>query len=214
MQNEMLLSDVELASLLCSRICHDMASPVGAVANGLEVLHDDDDEEMRTLALKLINNSVKRVSGVLQFCRMAFGALGSADAMIGTGEAERTVRDVLDEEKFALSWRVTPELRPKAWIKLLLNITLMARECIPYGVAIDVEAGEHGFTARADGRNACINEAAASILQGRAATDNLDPRRVTLYYAARLATVAGFTLSMTMAGKDVLIRANRCDRAA
>ncbi|MEG9884175.1 MAG: histidine phosphotransferase family protein [Hyphomicrobiales bacterium] len=191
-----------------------MASPVGAVANGLEVLRDDDDEEMRALALKLMSNSVKRANGVLQFCRMAFGTSGSAGAMIATGEAERTVRDFLDEEKFALSWRIAPELRPKAEIRLLLNMILPARDCIPYGGAIDVSRGESGLTARASGRNACISEAASSILQGRAVAGDLGPRWVTLYYAARLATVAGFTLSMAMEGKDALIHAEKSDRTA
>ena len=29
---------LELAALLCSRVCHDLISPVGAIVNGLRVL--------------------------------------------------------------------------------------------------------------------------------------------------------------------------------
>ena len=39
------LDALDLAALLCSRVCHDVISPVGAIVNGLEVF-----EEEQTLA--------------------------------------------------------------------------------------------------------------------------------------------------------------------
>ena len=57
MGNPVLLSDLDLAALLSSRVCHDVISPVGAIANGLEVLEDEDDEEMKKIAMDLVRRS-------------------------------------------------------------------------------------------------------------------------------------------------------------
>ena len=71
---------LDLAALLCSRVCHDLISPVGAIVNGLEVMEDDNDQETKAFALELIKKSVRTASARLQFCRLAFGAAGSAPA--------------------------------------------------------------------------------------------------------------------------------------
>ena len=51
------LGALDLAALLCSRVCHDLISPVGAIVNGLEVLEEDKDPETRTFALDLIKKA-------------------------------------------------------------------------------------------------------------------------------------------------------------
>ena len=86
------LSALDLAALLASRVCHDIISPVGALANGLEVLEEDQGEDMHAFAMELINKSARSASAKLKFSRLAFGASGSAGAHIDTGEAEEVVR--------------------------------------------------------------------------------------------------------------------------
>jgi histidine phosphotransferase ChpT len=86
----MALGALDLAALLCSRVCHDLISPVGAIVNGIEVLEEDKDEETRTFALDLIKKSARNASARLQFCRLAFGAAGSAGSQIDTGDAEKS----------------------------------------------------------------------------------------------------------------------------
>jgi len=51
------LSDLDLAALISSRICHDIINPVAAISNGLEMLADDPDPEMREASMDLITNS-------------------------------------------------------------------------------------------------------------------------------------------------------------
>lgn len=67
---------LELASLLCSRLCHDMLSPVGALSNGLELLADEKDPEMRKRCFELLEQSAKISTDKLRFFRLAFGAAG------------------------------------------------------------------------------------------------------------------------------------------
>src|SRR6202140_3547889 len=97
---------LELAALLCSRLCHDLISPVGAIVNGLEVLEDDNDEETKTFALELIKKSARVASARLQFCRLAFGAAGSAGATIDLGDAETVARGFLEDDKTKLGWQL------------------------------------------------------------------------------------------------------------
>ena len=93
------IESLDLAALLCSRVCHDLISPVGAIVNGLEVMEDDNDQETKTFAMDLIKKSVRQASAKLQFCRIAFGAAGSAGAQIDIGDAEKVARGFLEDDK-------------------------------------------------------------------------------------------------------------------
>src|SRR6202044_209464 len=104
---------LDLAALLCSRVCHDLISPVGAIVNGLEVMDEDKDEETKVFALDLIKKSAKQASAKLQFCRLAFGAAGSAGAQIDVGDAEKGARGLLGDDKTTIVWNLPPELLPE-----------------------------------------------------------------------------------------------------
>ena len=125
------LDPLDLAALLCSRVCHDVISPVGAIVNALEVL-EEDDPSMRDFALDLIKKSARNASARLQFARLAFGAAGSAGAMIDLGDAGNVANGFLNDEKLSLDWDAPRALLPKNQVKLLLNL-LDARD--PCGAA-------------------------------------------------------------------------------
>src|ERR687885_859855 len=98
------LDSLDLAALLCSRVCHDVISPVGAIVNGLEVLEDESDASMRDFAIDLIRKSARQASARLQFARLAFGAAGSAGASIDLGDAEQVARGLFLDDKITFSW--------------------------------------------------------------------------------------------------------------
>src|SRR5918911_5077777 len=133
------LEALDLAALLCSRVCHDLISPVGAVVNGLEVLEDDNDEQTKTFALDLIKKSAKQASARLQFCRLAFGAAGSAGAAIDLGDAEGVARGFLEDDKLKLTWNLPRILLPKNRVKLLLNLLILGSQSIPRGGSLAVD---------------------------------------------------------------------------
>ena len=78
---------LDLASLLASRLCHDMLSPVGALSNGLELLADEKDPEMRKRCFELLEQSAKISTDKLKFFRLAYGAAGDGRvwAIVGQG---------------------------------------------------------------------------------------------------------------------------------
>lgn len=203
------LSDLDLAALLCSRVCHDVISPVGAIANGLELIDDPEmDAETKDTALAMVRSSARTASAKLKFCRIAFGAAGSAGALIDMGEAGETAKAFVGEEKVKLDWLAPRENRPKQQVKLALNMMLMAMAGIPRGGVVTVNAEGDVFTARAQGDRAKVPDAIAQVVEGTADLSTLDARLVQPYYAKQLAQSAGLTLSMSMDGDDVLVKAS------
>ena len=166
---------LDLAALLCSRVCHDLISPVGAIVNGLEVLAEEKDEETKTFALDLIKKSAGTASAKLQFCRIAFGAAGSAGAQIDLGDAETISRGFLEDDKTKLAWNLPRALLAKNRVKLLLNMLLIAGQTIPRGGQLTVDpigAGESmGFKVSAAGANAKVPPAVPPLLAGEAGGD-------------------------------------------
>ena len=130
---------LELAALLCSRVCHDLISPVGAIVNGLEVLDDNPKPEDREFALDLIRKSAKTASARLQFCRLAFGAAGSAGAQIDLGDAQNMARGHIEDNKTNITWNLPRLLLPKNRVKLLLNMMIIAQQTIPRGGSLTVD---------------------------------------------------------------------------
>jgi histidine phosphotransferase ChpT len=155
MKFDAVLSDMDLSALLCSKVCHDVISPVGAIANGLEVLEDEKDAEMRDIAFDLVKRSSRQASAKLQFCRIAFGAAGSAGSSIDTGDAEDVARKFIGEDKIELEWAIPREIRPKSEVKLMLNMLMLAISSIPRGGKIVMGVADGGgITATATGKNA------------------------------------------------------------
>jgi len=203
------LSDLDLAALLCSRVCHDLISPVGAIANGLELMDDPEmDAETKETALAMVRSSARTAAAKLKFCRIAFGAAGSAGAVIDLGEAGDIATAFVNEEKrVQLEWNAPRENRPKQQVKLALNMVLMALAGIPRGGVVTLTAAGDGFTARAAGDRAKLPEPMAQVLDGTLELTALDARLVQPYYARELARAAGLTLAMAMDGADVLVTA-------
>lgn len=130
------LSGPDLAALLCSRVCHDVISPVGAINNGLELL---DEGGTDADALDLIRTSALNASVRLKFARLAFGASGSVGASIDTGEAEKAAKDfAAAEKKTEVTWSGPRAIIPKNRVKLLLNLFLVAYSAIPRGGSMDI----------------------------------------------------------------------------
>src|SRR3978361_553096 len=128
-----------LASLLCSRVCHDLISPVGAIVNGLEVLDDNPKPEDREFALDLIRKSAKTASARLQFCRLAFGAAGSSGRQRDSAGALTMARGHLEDGKTTIAWNLPRVLLPKNKVKLLLNMLVIAQQTIPRGGVLTVD---------------------------------------------------------------------------
>jgi histidine phosphotransferase ChpT len=202
------LSALDLAALLCSRVCHDLISPVGAIVNGLEVMEEDKDEETKTFALDLIKKSAQQASAKLQFCRLAFGAAGSAGAQIDLGDAEKVARGLLDDGKTTIVWNLPRELAPKNRVKLLLNMLMIATGAVPRGgtITVDPAEGGTGFRLTASGLNARLTTTTADLLGGHSA-HGVDAHAIQPVYTGILAKDCGLALTAAVEGEAVVVMA-------
>ncbi len=202
---------LELAALLCSRVCHDLISPVGAIVNGLEVLDDNPKPEDREFALDLIRKSAKTASARLQFCRLAFGAAGSSGAQIDLGDAQTMARGHLEDSKTAIAWNLPRLLLPKNKVKLLLNMLVIAQQTIPRGGVLTVDAvGEGdamGFRVAASGLNARMPQNIADLLSSGHASA-IDAHAVQPYYTRLLAQSCGLRVVLAPEGEAVVVTAS------
>ena len=202
---------LELAALLCSRVCHDLISPVGAIVNGLEVLDDNPKPEDREFALDLIRKSAKTASARLQFCRLAFGAAGSSGAQIDLGDAQTMARGHLEDGKTTIAWNLPRILLPKNRVKLLLNMMVIAQQTIPRGGVLTVDAvgeGEAmGFRVAASGLNARLPQNIADLLRS-GTTSSVDAHAVQPYYTRLLAQACGLNVALAPEGDAVVVTAS------
>ncbi len=208
----MTIAPLDLAALLCSRVCHDVISPVGAIINGLEVLDGEDDAEMRDVAMNLIRKSAELASARLQFCRLAFGAAGSLTAAIDTGDAEAAARGLIVSDRTSLRWDAPRRLAPKNVVKLLLNLCLVASSAAPRGGVVTVDMSGEGDALRirvsADGSNVRLPHAAATMFSG-AEPETIDPHSIQPYYTALLAKDCELTIEAATAPESVTLIASR-----
>jgi len=197
---------LDLAALLCSRVCHDLISPVGAIVNGLEVLEEDKDEETRTFALDLIKKSSQAASAKLQFCRLAFGAAGSAGAQIELGDAEKAARGLLEDGKTKLVWNLPRELVAKNRAKLLLNMLVVAGGAIPRGGMLTADPLGNGFQITATGLNARLTPVTVELLAG-SPSHVVDAHAIQPLYTGILARDCGLTVAAAVEGDGVVVTA-------
>jgi histidine phosphotransferase ChpT len=202
------LSAPDLAALLCSRVCHDIISPVGAINNGLELLDEGGADED---AMNLIRQSAVNASARLQFARIAFGAAGSAGMMIDTGDAEAVATAFLRNEKPELSWAGTRALLPKNKVKLLLNLILVANASIPRGgrlsVQIEDTETQPRFTLKTSGPMLRVPPKFLELHSGNQPEEPIDAHSVQPYYTLLLAREAGMTITIHATAEEIVLSA-------
>ncbi|MDX2157907.1 MAG: histidine phosphotransferase family protein [Hyphomicrobiaceae bacterium] len=203
-------TDLELAALISSKICHDVINPVGAIYNGLEILNEEDDDEAKSYALDVIRNVTEQASARLQFARFAFGAAGSAGSVIDLSTAEQISRGFVGTTKHKLAWKGPPGHLGKDRAKLLLNLVASAMNALPRGGDIEVEIKgpleNATFSVRCRGTGARPPNHLMDFLAGPP-KQPLDTQTIQAYYTARLAGSAGMRLDVLKNGADVVLAA-------
>lgn len=202
-------TDLELAALISSKICHDVIGPVSAINNGLEILDEEDDAQSKNYALDVIRNVTETASARLQFARFAFGAAGSAGAQIELGNAESLSRGLIGNGKHKLIWRGMQGAMSKDKVKLLLNLIAAAPTAIPRGGDIEVSiAGTlemPSFTVRCRGVGARPPQYLGDFVNGP--PPQIDAMSIQAYYTLRLAASSRMRLTVAKDGADMVLSA-------
>jgi histidine phosphotransferase ChpT len=204
------MNAVDLASLLCSRLCHDLMSPVGALNNGIELLADEQDPDMRDKCLELLADSARASANKLKFFRLAFGAAGGFGEEIDTHEAQAALAGLFGpERRIELGWMVAGDRLPKGAAKLLLNLAMLAADALVRGGRLDV-GGEHRdsgieLVIRAEGPRILLDPALRETLAKGNAGGTVEPRAAGAWLAYQLAAEAGGSIQLSPPDSDALL---------
>jgi histidine phosphotransferase ChpT len=211
------LEKLDLAALIVSRVCHDLISPVGALSNGVEVLAEETDPEMRNHAIALIQKSALQAAAKLKLCRLAYGSMGSAGESVSLTEARDALEGFLRDSKTKFEWDAPQVVMPKDIVKLCVNLGLAALDAIPRGGVLKLTAreGEEGVTleATAGGQMMRLTEDLKSALDGDGTLGVLDGRRVQAFMTGMIARELGASVETEIAETGISLRA-RIARAA
>jgi len=210
------MKPVDFASLLCSRLCHDLMSPVGALNNGIELLADETDPEMREKCLELLADSARASANKLKFFRLAFGAAGGFGEEIDTHEAEIALEGLFGaERRIQLGWAVSEEKLPKDAVKLLLNLAMLAGDALVRGGRLDVgaelQSDEIELAVRAEGPRILLDPALREALESGGG-GQLEPRAAGAWLAHTLIDGVGGSIQLSDPAADTLLIGARLPR--
>ncbi len=208
-------AELELMALMASRICHDLISPVGAIANGIEILTEengaDGDAEMRAQAVDLIAQSAEQAARRLTYCRMAFGAAGGAGAQIDLNEARKVATELLAGGKVTLDWRLPAGGAGRNVAKVSLMLVAMGADCLARGGNLVVEGRSQGdkfeVSVRAIAERLSLNPSLAAALGGALPMAQVDAKLAPAVYAGNLARGAGGFVQLVEESGAILLDA-------
>jgi histidine phosphotransferase ChpT len=177
-------SNVNLATLIGSRICHDLISPIGAISNGLELL--DMAGGVKGPEMDLIADSAVNAGARIRFFRVAYGAAG--DQMMGRGDIVSVLDDLNQGGRTKVQWAPL-DPQPRGEVRLAFLALQCLETAMPFGgtVRVIVEAGQWTLTGLAD--KLTVDETLWCRLDGRVdTTSRITPAQVQF---ALLPVVAG-----------------------
>ena len=197
-------NSVEFASLLCSRLCHDLLSPVGAMTNGLELLADEEDPDMRARVMELLADSARASSDRLKFFRLAFGAGGGFGETLDANEVRGAIEGLVRANpRITLGWMVDMPVIPKVAAKILLNLASVGFDALIRGGRLDVGV-EHGeVVVRAEGPRVVLDAEIRSVLAGGQAP--VTSRTSAVWLIRRLAEEEGGSVTLADGEEGVLL---------
>ncbi|MFO1254539.1 MAG: histidine phosphotransferase family protein [Sphingomonadaceae bacterium] len=203
---------VDLASLLCSRLCHDLLSPVGAMSNGLELLAEEKDPEMRKRCMELLEQSARTSADKLKFFRLAFGAAGGFGSSVAI-EEPRALIDALvaGNDRITINWSLGVEALPKPAVKMLLNLAHIGIDALVRGGTLDIGAESRGgaseIVVRAAGPKIAFDGDVGRALDGSLPVADLSSRTAPAWMLHELARQQGGGLQFALSEEALVMGA-------
>lgn len=193
---------LDFAALLCSRLCHDLLSPVGALNNGLELLADENDPAMRDRCLELLNESARTSANKLKFFRLAFGAAGGFGDQVPAAEVKAAIEGMFaGNSRLSIGWLVAEDYLGKSAAKILLNLALIAGEGMVRGGQLDVGAEKRQsvteLVVRGEGPKLVMDEEIRRALEGRLDSADVTARSAAAWMVRALVDQSGGDLMLS-----------------
>ncbi|MFN3227398.1 MAG: histidine phosphotransferase family protein [Hyphomicrobiales bacterium] len=192
---------MELASLIVSKTCHDIISPVGASSSAMEMWVTANDDSTREVAQTLMQKSAAQAVHKLSFVRLAYGAYGDVGGDVDLGEAKDATVPYITDDRTTLSWNLERVIAPKAVAKLAMGLLALTKDAVPRGGEITIDGtdltGKAQFVVRGEAKKVIIPQGAEDALSRRFA-DGVHARNVHLFHLIRVADEVGVRIEPDM----------------
>ncbi|CCW19119.1 Signal transduction histidine kinase [Sphingobium indicum BiD32] len=204
------IDSIEFASLLCSRLCHDLLSPVGALNNGLELMADETDPDMRQRCLDLLADSARTSANKLKYFRLAFGSAGGFGDAVPPHEARVAIEGMFaGTGRVKVGWMVEEQMLGKLPVKVLLNLALIVGDALVRGGQLDIGAekrpGVTEIVVRGEGPKVVLDPDLRAALAGTLPPEGLASRTAAAWMVRQLVTGAGGEIALSPPGEPVLL---------
>ena len=205
------MDDMDLVSLFCSRICHDLISPVGAVSNGLELIAEDDPALAQRPEFRLAAQSAARAADAIAFFRLAFG--GAAGGPVEIGSLAAITARHLGGERLTVSGPSSRGQLSRNSARLAMMLALTGAGALPRGgrlsLSVEIEgersptiSGVERIGVEATGPNLRLSPAAMAAIEDLQAPAAAPPREAHLVAMTRLARGTGALMRIEITDGD------------
>jgi len=176
----------DLASLISSRICHDLISPIGALNTAIEVLDDTESKEMHEDALKLIKLAASEASAKLSYLRIALGTNSTSKGVMNLDKLKLITENMFNTEKFSFTWDMSEIKLEKSIARILLNILMLAIQSIPRGGKVTIKIEEKydklKLVTSANGIKSRLDKQTEDAFKGTIPSEEIDGRVIQSYF--------------------------------
>jgi len=176
----------DLASLISSRICHDLISPIGALNTAIEVLDDTESKEMHEDALKLIKLAASEASAKLSYLRIALGTNSTSKGVMNLDKLKLITENMFNTEKFSFNWDVSEIKLEKSIARILLNILMLSIQSIPRGGKVTIKIEEKydklKLVTSANGIKSRLDKQTEDAFKGTIPSEEIDGRVIQSYF--------------------------------
>ncbi len=194
-----------LTELIASKICHDLTSPVGAIANGIEIMEEmgADDNVM-----SLISFTATQAGAKLKTLRMAYG-LGGADESIKLEQIHQTYNEfIVGDNRIKQDWNPYMDIgfeKNRGFPKLLMCCLILAGDGLPKGGMVSVKAQEDdSLLISAEGEKANLKDNIIEALALKTPVEDLDPKLVHPFITRLFANKYGYEITVCDAPENFI----------
>ena len=207
------IDPAHLSAYIASRICHDLVSSVSSITNALDFMNEPQESEMRAQAEKLLHDGADSAASKLKFLRYAFGSVGLSKGAADIHDAKTITERFVSSHNYKpeINWDIETEHLSFSHARLIMNMVMMAVDCLPRGGTIAVKVRNQtdglGVNVTAAGERFKLREDTASAAAGEEPQDGWSARTVQPLFTRIIAEGLGGQLSVEQNDGNIQVRA-------
>lgn len=192
---------VELNSLIGSRICHDLISPLGAIGNGVELLSMSGVNAVPEITL--IAESVENANARIRFFRIAFGA-ASREATLGKSEVRKVLGDMYRGNRIRVDWRIEEDT-PRTDAKLAFLVLQCFETALPWGGRVAVTRNRDTWSIFGSGDRIKYDPELWKLFDSHATLADISASNVHFALVGQSSAISGRKVKATVNGNAISV---------